>query len=260
MKTRLTTITLAIFAAMLSFTSCDKEDPTYTLTLTVNPTGAGVVTGAGEYTEGTAVTLTATPNEGYSFVNWTIGDTELSAEADFSYTTTAGNVDIWANFAPSHIVTLGAQNNTTTPGFLSMSGHDVYTIDQATTYQSAIDIFCFYEEGNDIAFGGPNSNISGIFGGGETDPVNWTTKNETRFYQLLDVTVEQFDALSDGDEAIQTYYNETEGRKKAKLLAADQIWSLKTRIGTDNEGYALVKIISVTDGATGGVTFEYKVK
>ena len=46
---------------------------TYTLTTSVNPPGAGIVTlnpAGGTYNAGTAVTLTATPNSGYTFSSW----------------------------------------------------------------------------------------------------------------------------------------------------------------------------------------------
>ncbi|TVQ12240.1 MAG: hypothetical protein EA361_11190, partial [Bacteroidetes bacterium] len=46
----------------------------YTLTLLVNPEGAGEVFGAGEYEEGEVASVDAVPNEGWVFVNWT--DTE----------------------------------------------------------------------------------------------------------------------------------------------------------------------------------------
>jgi hypothetical protein len=38
----------------------------------------GAVTGAGTYAEGTIATLTATPNEGYEFVNWIVDDEVLT--------------------------------------------------------------------------------------------------------------------------------------------------------------------------------------
>lgn len=158
------------------------------------------------------------------------------------------------------VVTLGAQSNTTISGFYSFSKEKTYSLNEASQNQADIDLFCFYEEGNDIAFGGPASNIKGIFGGEDSDPTNWTTQNETRFFELPDVTVADFDALEDGDEAIVNYYDENEGRKKAKMLTKDQIWSVKTRIGSDNETYVLVKILEVTDGETGSVKFEYITK
>lgn len=43
----------------------------YTVSLSVTPEGGGTVTGAGEYEEGKQATVTATPSEGYRFVQWT---------------------------------------------------------------------------------------------------------------------------------------------------------------------------------------------
>ena len=57
----------------------------------------GTVTGAGEYTHGAEVTLTATPAEGYEFVNWTAGKTVVSTENPYKFTVTA-DVALVANF------------------------------------------------------------------------------------------------------------------------------------------------------------------
>ncbi len=46
----------------------------YTITVSADPAEGGTVTGGGRYEEGTAVYLTATPNEGYHFVNWTLNN------------------------------------------------------------------------------------------------------------------------------------------------------------------------------------------
>jgi|GEM_PF-2308230 len=50
-----------------------QQQQQYTLTTSVSPTGAGTVSlnpAGGSYTAGTQVTLTATPNSGYVFSNW----------------------------------------------------------------------------------------------------------------------------------------------------------------------------------------------
>jgi uncharacterized protein YjdB len=55
------------------------EPDTYTLTVSAAPAEGGAVTGAGDYEAGTEVTVTATANAGYEFVNWTLGEeVELS--------------------------------------------------------------------------------------------------------------------------------------------------------------------------------------
>lgn len=69
----------------------------YTITATANPGTAGSVTGGGTYNEGATVTLTATPNSGYEFVNWTSGTTTVSTSATYSFTANA-SASYVANF------------------------------------------------------------------------------------------------------------------------------------------------------------------
>lgn len=70
---------------------------TYAITATANPTDGGIVTGEGSYYYGSAATLTATANEGYTFVNWTKGSMVVSTEPTFSFTVTEMG-DYVANF------------------------------------------------------------------------------------------------------------------------------------------------------------------
>jgi gingipain R len=54
-------------------------------------------TGSGNFNYGETCTVTATPDEGYHFVNWTENGTEVSSEASYSFTVT-GDRDLVANF------------------------------------------------------------------------------------------------------------------------------------------------------------------
>ena len=63
----------------------------------VNDENFGVVSGAGIYGYGEEVTLTATANEGYKFVNWTENDTIVSEEAEFTFVV-KGDRSFVANF------------------------------------------------------------------------------------------------------------------------------------------------------------------
>ena len=70
----------------------------YVITATANPLNGGVVDGAGNYGHGDMATLTATANEGYTFINWTTADGSVaSEEASFSFEVTASG-DFIANF------------------------------------------------------------------------------------------------------------------------------------------------------------------
>ena len=51
---------------------------TYNLSVSANPVTGGNVTGGGNYPYGEYVTITATPNEGYQFLNWNDGVTQAS--------------------------------------------------------------------------------------------------------------------------------------------------------------------------------------
>lgn len=83
----------------VSGTVADVES--YALTVAANEAAAGSVTKypvSDEYDEGTEVTLTATKNFGYNFVNWTDADgKEVSTEAKFKYTV-AVDAELTANF------------------------------------------------------------------------------------------------------------------------------------------------------------------
>ena len=85
---------------------------TYSLTINVNPSGAGTVTGAGtNYTQGQVVTVTATPNTGYTFSNWTEGN-GIAGDAP---TNTTNHITMNAN----HTITANFTTSTPPPGACS---------------------------------------------------------------------------------------------------------------------------------------------
>ncbi|MGE0078708.1 MAG: BACON domain-containing carbohydrate-binding protein [Bacteroidales bacterium] len=69
----------------------------YTISVAVNPENYGTITGGGTYSQGASVSLTAIPNDGYAFVNWTENGTEVSTDAVYSFTASADRMLV-ANF------------------------------------------------------------------------------------------------------------------------------------------------------------------
>ena len=67
------------------------------ITATVNPENTGVVKGAGTYKENGIITLTATANEGYRFLNWTEDGNVVSNEAKYLFMATKDR-NLVANF------------------------------------------------------------------------------------------------------------------------------------------------------------------
>jgi len=71
----------------------------YTLTLVADPVEGGTVDGGGIYNFGDEVTVTATVNANYEFVNWTVenGD-EASADPVYTFTMPSSDLTLTANF------------------------------------------------------------------------------------------------------------------------------------------------------------------
>ena len=63
--------------------------PTYTITVSANPSNGGSVSGGGQYQQGQTCTLTATNNPGFTFDHWTRNGTTLSGGATISFTVTS---------------------------------------------------------------------------------------------------------------------------------------------------------------------------
>ena len=67
--------------------------PTYTITVQSNNTNYGIVSGGGSYDNQATATLTATPNTGYKFVQWSDGNTSATRTV-----TVTGNATYTATF------------------------------------------------------------------------------------------------------------------------------------------------------------------
>ncbi len=70
---------------------------TYTIATSASPAAGGTTSGGGSKAAGSSVTVVATPNAGYSFVNWTEGGSAVSASASYTFTANA-NRTLVANF------------------------------------------------------------------------------------------------------------------------------------------------------------------
>ena len=70
---------------------------TFTINVTADPAEGGTVAGGGTFNYGETCTVTATANEGYTFVNWTTGMFSVSNEISYTFTVTS-NVNLTAHF------------------------------------------------------------------------------------------------------------------------------------------------------------------
>ena len=58
------------------------------MTAGIDPEGSGTASGAGTYQQGTSVTVTAAPGEGYNFVKWTENGQTVSESTSYTFTVT----------------------------------------------------------------------------------------------------------------------------------------------------------------------------
>ena len=110
---------------------------TYALTTEASPAAGGTITRSpnqAAFSSGKTVTLTATPNYAYEFVNWTKDNVVVSSDAEFEITTVAAEETYVANFnaLPTYGLTITA--SPTEGGTVSKSPvHDTYLENDAIT-------------------------------------------------------------------------------------------------------------------------------
>jgi Divergent InlB B-repeat domain len=86
--------------------------PLYLVAVSASPSADGTVSGGGLISAGSSVTVTATANSGFSFVNWTANGSAVSTSASYTFTLNS-NVTLVANFTPT-TSSLPAANNVVT--------------------------------------------------------------------------------------------------------------------------------------------------
>ena len=86
------------FSYYLPGTACDSGE----VTVTLNPTVGGTVTGTGFYEGGAICTVTATANDGYTFLYWKEGDNIVSWDTAYSFFV-SGDRDLVAVFTQGEV-------------------------------------------------------------------------------------------------------------------------------------------------------------
>ena len=105
----------------------------YTITVSASPSAGGTVSGGGTFSAGSSRTVTATPNSGYNFVNWTEGGGVVSTSASYPFTLNS-NRNLVANFTQS--VTTLSPPVLVAPGTQTAPGPSVSTLTPTFSWQS----------------------------------------------------------------------------------------------------------------------------
>ena len=96
------------------------------VTVSANPAEGGMVSGGGEFGYEETCTVTAIPNEGYFFMNWTENGTIVSSDASYTFTVIS-NRNLVANFAEGNEI---GDGGTETDQYLPSYSFYNYTLSQ----------------------------------------------------------------------------------------------------------------------------------
>lgn len=152
---------------------------TYNITASVSPSNSGTVNGAGSYSAGQSCTLTATPNSGYTFLNWTKNDVVVSTDASYTFTV-AENATYKANFSTTTNYQIAV---TASAGGSAYIG----TSPTPTSVTKSIDLSAqgySNEQNMNAAIISIDGNVSVTFnkGTGSTNPTYYTNGTAVRCY------------------------------------------------------------------------------
>ena len=156
----------------------------FTISLSANPSMGGTVGGAGSFPAGTSATVTATPNSGYTFTNWTEGATVVSTSSSYTFTL-SGNRTLTANFAVAvtqYTVSLSSNpgaGGTTSGGGTFDSGTNV----TVTATPNSGYTFTNWTEGATVV--STSSSYTFTLSGNRTLVANFTVIPPTQFSVIL---------------------------------------------------------------------------
>jgi hypothetical protein len=106
--------------------------PVYAVTTAASPVAGGVTTGDGSYLDGDSVTVQATPNGGYTFLDWSEAGNVVSATASYTFTAHAAR-DLVADFAR---ITYTIGTSVAPAGSGTTSGAGTYNSGDSVTVQA----------------------------------------------------------------------------------------------------------------------------
>ncbi|MBQ6900706.1 MAG: InlB B-repeat-containing protein, partial [Firmicutes bacterium] len=139
------------------FQETSVQPTTYTVAVSANEVAYGTVTGGNTYNENASVTVTATPNSGYQFVNWTENGTPVSTDAEYTFTATADRelVAVFEAIPPqqptTYTVAVSANNDT----YGTVTGGNTYnenaTVTVTATPNSGYQFVNWTENGNSVS-------------------------------------------------------------------------------------------------------------
>ena len=155
------TATLTVFGynkiTYIATIDITQSSTQYTIDVSANPDEGGTVTGGGSYEQGASCTVTATANDGYTFVNWTEGENVVSNNSEYTFNITADR-NLVANFTEqTQSYTISVSANPTEGG--TVTGGNTYQQGQSCTVTATANsgfVFTSWTENGSLVSNRPN--------------------------------------------------------------------------------------------------------
>ena len=209
----------------------------YEILATTNPTDGGTITGASIYDHFSTCTLTATANEGFSFVNWTEDGVSVSESTTFEFTVTGARTLV-ANFSLNNYE-VSVTANPTEGGTVTGSGTYVFgTMIEVTASSNEGYFFKYWTEEGGVVSTNANysftvvSNCDLVAHFGEEDIISFADDN------VKNICVERWDTNGDGE---LSYY------EAATVTSLDNVFGRNSRISSFDELQYFVHLNTIND-------------
>jgi hypothetical protein len=170
----------------------------------------------------------------------------IEIEADTSLV--IGGID---SFLDVH---LGAQDNGQKGGCFSLADGSIFLLEDASLVPEKIDLLYYYYGEDENVIASPGANIEDGVYPDELAPAGWEIRNTTRFIKT-GIAPEEFDLIQN-DSLLIASYQEGEGKRKAKNLLVNDIYSFKTQ----DQRFGLFKVREVVGEQSGQITFDIKIQ
>ena len=152
--------------------------PTYTITVSANPTDGGNVMGGGTFLQGQSCTVVATPTANQIFTNWTENGSVVSTNANYTFIV-IDNRSLVANFS-------GPPTGAINGAFSVSANQQVYFSQGNLRYQASTYTWRFADNQYDYV-GNDNNNISSTYSGW-IDLFGWGTSGYNGKYPYMTIT------------------------------------------------------------------------
>ncbi len=138
------------------------QSNSYSVNVSADPAGGGIVTGGGAVVEGGSVTLSAVPNKNFYFDGWIRDGQKVSTATNYTISDVRSNINVTASFKQNYVTVTAIPENDHAG---SVVGGGRITYGGSTTLSAkAYDGFVFtgWKEGESIISTEPSINLSNL--------------------------------------------------------------------------------------------------